>query len=360
MGQSASFTYKGYLKSLGQLSHDDSFSDLRYDHILHNRFETVWRISRSFRIQADARSRLFAGYSVQNLPLFGDFIARDAGYVDMNFNWIDNNRFVLNTHIDRLHASYVDGPFEVHLGRQRINWGKTLVWNPNDLFNAYAFLDFDYEERPGTDAFNVQYHWSYASSLELGVRFGQNEMERVYAAMYRGNIGTYDFQVVAGLYQESFVAGGGWAGYIGNAGFKGELSYFFMDEAKNTLSMSIGADYMFSNGVFGTFEFLYNGGYNDFIDPALSLSSQPTASNLFISDTAVYLNVSGSVTPLINVSAGILTSPTKSIFIVIPQVSWSVAENLDILFLAQNLRGNVFDNVTNLNNYWFLRLKWSF
>ncbi|MCG8318265.1 MAG: hypothetical protein MI921_02070 [Cytophagales bacterium] len=50
------------------------------------------------------------------------------------------------------------------IGKHRINWGKSYVWNPNDVFNAYSFFDFDYEERRGTDALLIKYTTSPFSS----------------------------------------------------------------------------------------------------------------------------------------------------------------------------------------------------
>jgi hypothetical protein len=94
----------------------------------------------------------------------------------------------MHSNIDRMHLSYINGPWEVHAGRQRVNWGRTFVWNPNDLFNNYAFLDFDYEERPGVDALTAQYNWDYASSLEVGIRLGDNWDESVLASMGSGKL----------------------------------------------------------------------------------------------------------------------------------------------------------------------------
>lgn len=34
-----------------------------------------------------------------------------------------------------------------------------MAWNPNDWFNTYNYFDFDYEERPGTDAIRVRVYF---------------------------------------------------------------------------------------------------------------------------------------------------------------------------------------------------------
>ena len=62
------------------------------------------------------------------------------------------------------------GNFRQGSDRQRINWGQTLVWNPNDIFNAYSYFDFDYIERPGSDAIRLQYYPDYSSAIEMAVK----------------------------------------------------------------------------------------------------------------------------------------------------------------------------------------------
>jgi hypothetical protein len=51
---------------------------------------------------------------------------------------------------------------------------------------------------------------------------------------------------------------------------------------------------------------------------------------------------------------------TRSVHILIPQVSYSVAENLDFLVLAQLLRGNSLKSLSKTPNGVYLRIKWSY
>ena len=85
-------------------------------------------------------------------------------------------------------------------------------------------------------------------------RSGRN----IYAAMYKLNKIGYDFQFLAANYFDDLVLGGGWAGNIKNAGFKGELSYFINNNFNNTLSLSTSLDYSFKNGYYLLGSYLYN------------------------------------------------------------------------------------------------------
>lgn len=356
--------FKGYVKELGSFSISNDFKTIHYDNILHHRIESKVQFGRGIEFRGDVRNRMFNGWSVQNTPGFGDFLSDDPGFFDLSHTWIDSDRTVFNSAIDRLHLSYIKGPWEIHAGRQRINWGKTMVWNPNDLFNAYAYLDFDYEERPGTDAIYAQYSWSYASSIEAGYRFGDTFDESVIAAMYRGNIGEYDIQFIGGSYFEQLALGVGWSGYLKTAGFKGELTYFhprenFFDE-NGHITASLGGDYMFSNAIYLSSEFLYNGGWNREVNPVGELMRPPSADDLFIAETGYFINTSFPVNPLTNISGGILGSFDRKIVILIPQISRSAGDNLDFLILSQLLKGEVFTNITETTNVLFFRLKWSY
>lgn len=351
------FQYKGYLKELGAFSLSNDLSTIRFDNIVHHRLETVWFAGEGFSVRADVRNRWISGYTAREMPRYGELIGTDPGFVDLSHNWVDRRGHVLNSSVDRLHGSWEGDAWEVHVGRQRLNWGKSMVWNPNDLFNTYSWLDFDYEERPGTDAVRIQHHWGFASSLEIGYRMARDFDRTVLAGMWRGNTGTYDWQGIAGYYGGDWVLGGGWSGYIESSGFKGEASLFLPD---GTLTASVGGDHMLQSGVYLSGELLYNGGFEDAPGSESSLFQPPTASNLFIAKSGYFVNASGSPHPLVSAGVGLMGSFTRSVHILIPQVSYSVAENVDFLVLAQLLRGRTLRDLTDTPNGVYLRLKWSY
>ena len=104
--------------------------------------------------------------------------------------------------LDRLYLDYVKGNLEVRLGRQRVNWGINTVWNPNDIFNAFTFTDFDYEERPGSDALRVKYYTGFASSIEIAVKAFDRKEDAVGGILWKFNKWNYDFQALVGIMQE--------------------------------------------------------------------------------------------------------------------------------------------------------------
>ncbi len=356
--------FRGYVKELGSFAISNDFGTINYNNILQNRMETSWDLSDSFELKVDVRNRILSGYSVRKNPLYADFLDDDPGYLDMSWIVLDSDDHILHSTIDRAQLTYFNGPFEATFGRQRINWGQTFVWSPNDLFNAYAYLDFDYEERPGTDAFSAQYAWGFASSVNLGYRLGDTIDESVIAVMYRDNFNEYDIQILAGSYFDQLMIGTGWSGYVNDAGFKGEVSYFHPKSTSlkenGTLTASAGFDYMLQNAVYLTGELLYNGGFENSGNALAQISQPPTADNLFISKTGFYINGSFALSPLTSVSVSTLGSFDESIFILIPQLSYSISENTDFLILSQILRGSNLTTLTETPNVLFFRVKWSF
>ncbi len=134
----------------------------------------------------------------------------------MSWNITSGTSYVLNTMIDRAYVDFTAGSLQVRAGRQRINWSQALVWNPNDLFNTYSFFDFDYVERPGSDAVRVTYSTGPSSAAEAVVKLN-SENEVTAAALYRFSILNTDFQFLAGeTDEELFTAGMGGSGAIGS------------------------------------------------------------------------------------------------------------------------------------------------
>lgn len=56
--------------------------------------------------------------------------------------------------VERLYADVDAGPARIRLGRQAVNWGSALLWNPTDLFQEVFLTDY-WSERKGVNAARV-------------------------------------------------------------------------------------------------------------------------------------------------------------------------------------------------------------
>ena len=135
--------FSGYLRYMNSLSVIDSDSTLS-DNLIHNRLRIKVNFNSRFDAVVEIRNRGFFGQATRSNPNLGKFLNNDTGELDLSFVPYDRRKFVIHSIFDRAYMKYASDKWELRLGRQRINWGVNLAWNPNDLFNAYSLIDFDY------------------------------------------------------------------------------------------------------------------------------------------------------------------------------------------------------------------------
>ncbi len=175
------WSMNGYLKYMQTVNVADGTDSLLVDNLLHNRLNFQWFPSEALTFRVDLRSRIFYGDLVDLIPQYGKFIDVNNDYFDLSWMPVNRDNLVLHTMIDRAYLRWTHEKLEVTLGRQRINWGINLAWNPNDIFNAYSFFDFDYEERPGSDAVRVAYYTGFASSVQFAIK-AADDLDELVAA----------------------------------------------------------------------------------------------------------------------------------------------------------------------------------
>jgi len=169
------WTLSGYHKSLNGLFGFEDFLNggkiILSDAFLHNRLNFRWFPNDHWTLRAELRNRFFYG-ELSRSNLFGNFKeSLKQGNDVLNLQLINaGDQVIFHSIFDRLYFEYTKDKLEIRLGRQRINWGINTVWNPHDIFNAFSFTDFDYEERPGSDALRIKYYTGFASSLEVAVK----------------------------------------------------------------------------------------------------------------------------------------------------------------------------------------------
>lgn len=355
------FSYRGYLKDLRAVSIDANGNTFNQDW-LHNRMNIRYGINNHFTAKLELRNRLFYGEIMKTNPALADGLDFDPGSVDLSFNLLDNKSTVLNTFVDRLWLDYSDDKWEVRLGRQRINWGQNLVWNPNDLFNVLNYTDFDYEERPGSDAFRIQRYFENFSSVQLAYKHSDSLEGTVIAGMYRFNKKTYDIQVILGKYLNDAALGLGWAGNLKNASFKGEMTYFMpIDEGSETFLASLSLDGSVGDNWYITGSTLFNSqGTND-PDKLATLStnnSTLSVKNLMPNQYSAFLSGARQLGDLVSLNlAGIYAVDLNGVFLM-PSLSYSIRDDIDLSLVVQSFVVKL-DKFENPGNTIFLRFKWS-
>ncbi|MEJ2595302.1 MAG: hypothetical protein P8100_09305 [bacterium] len=364
---------------------------------IYNRFNFWYAPINNLEFYVGMRNNFFFGpmYNTYN-DLFGlvglnygELVTYDPGYLDLTFSIADGQSYILYTNFDRANVKWTLNKFELTAGRQRINWGQNFVWNPNDIFNAYNFFDFNYVERPGSDALLLHFYTGDFSSVQVAGKLSyiqvnkdtsglaiqlEEELKLTAAAMYRFNKWNYDFQFFGGLMETDVTAGLGWAGDIKGAGFTGEVSWFRdIDRFSDTTGVwvsSIAANYTFRNSIFINFSAIYNSaGATDSVNAGAenilsaftrNFSQSLNAKTLIRSRVNLFGQISYPVTPLINLDLACIVNPLDGSGFVGPTVNFSLTDNISLLAVGQLFWGDPLTEYGGYGQMYFLDLKWSF
>lgn len=361
--------FNGYISNMGQSGFakdkNDSYQFLN-DFILHNRINLAYYANNNFTVHVQFRNQFLWGQSMTQNQGYAESFAEDRGFLNLNFNWWKNTNNLMNTQFDRTYIEYVSGNFELSLGRQRVNWGRTLVWNPNDIFNAFSYYDFDYIERPGSDALRANYYFGTASSAELVAKLDRAN-DFTLAGLYKFNKWSYDIQFLGGYVNgHDIVIGTGWEGNIGKVAFRGEASYYHPEvnfaDSSGVILASIGFDYLIGNKLTLQWEFLYNDSktlINIEQSPSAIFQAPSTSKSLSFSEYNMFANLSYIVNPLLTANlAGMYYTDYKGYFLM-PAIDFSINSNLYFSLMYQHFNLEL-NNTRSGSNVAYARLKLNF
>lgn len=386
--ENSRIAFKGYLSGMPQISWNtltlDTISqfDRADQYLLHNRLNFDWYPS----------DKITGTIQFRNQLMYGDFtkahniengLHTESYFLPLTFILNYGEAGLLSISTDRAWLQYTHKDLEIKVGRQRINWGQTFVWNPNDIFNAYNFFDFDYVERPGADAIRTIYYPNYTSTVEVAAKL-DSAANVTAAALYRFNKSGFDFQFLGGYYSQPAMnamlqddTDADWIGGVGITGdFKGislrtEATYMHPTidsrNEKEYFLWSIGLDYSFQNQLYISGEIFYSNNVElDLGSDINSLNnSSLTVKNLAFAKYNGFVQLSYPITPIITttLSGMVFTDDKMTGFFFGPYLDYSIVDNLDLALYFQFFKFNyefAFGEIENQTSYAFLRLKWSF
>ena len=360
----ANLDFNGYLQNMQTVWSPKSGGSILLSNSANNRFNISFYYE-NLRLKTSMRNILDYGQFVGLLNNYQDFALQDEGYINLTKKISSGNSYIFYFNFDRLNLTYTLDNLEFQIGRQRINWGINYVWTPNDIFNSASFINFDYVEKPGSDAIRVQYYFGYASSFELVAKINSDKKTTI-AGKLGINFWDYDFQILGGLSEKDYILGGGWSGNITGAGFTGEFSYF--KDRKNSVKQkdlfvgSVGTNYMFSNSLFLSFEFLYNsiGKVGKSSEISNIFNIEYSARNLSPARYSVFGQLQYPFTPLINGSVATIINPTDGSLFLSPSLEISLNEDVFLLGTGQFFIGEKFTEWGEFGQFYYLRIKWNF
>ena len=376
--QLSPFEYNGYAKYLFSTSKYPLIDDRLDDHLIHLRLNTKWYATQNITAALELRFRAFYGESVEKIPNYKNLIQTQHDFVDLDaFLW-DSKNSLGYLEVDRVWLDYYKNNLEITLGRQRVAWGTCWVWNPTDLFNPLNVLDFDYEERPATDAIRVQYYTGPVTKLDVAYKPAKDPNNQILAGLWSLNKWNYDFNLIAGMRFKRWLAGFSWAGDILEAGFRGEIlvsqapnkpdeniiyqliNQSSLSSSKNPIvSLALSGDYTFPNTFYIHTELLYN----NIGKTSNTFLFQQEANKLGLLSASrweIYHEFAYDITPLLRGSLFGLFNPDDKSSVIVPSVSYSVITNLDLFVICMFFDGNPLTEYGEYGTSFFARVKFSF
>lgn len=358
---------QGYVKQMQTFILVRGLDSLLADNLLHNRLNFHYTIDTTFNLVVEVRNRIFYGDQLRQIPFYPQLIDTGNDVWDLSAMPVQSRSLLVHTLLDRAYLEWTRKRLEVRLGRQRINWGLNLVWNPNDIFNAYSYFDFDYEERPGSDALRVRYFTGFAGGAEFAARLSTDPDRRAVAGLYKWNRSGYDVQILGGIIGRVAVAGAGWSGSIQDAGFSGEVTWFRpyrqAADTKGQLLASVSAHYSFPSSLYLHGSVLYNSRGEK--DPAVSLFQNFQPARLSVKNLSPYrYNVFGQMSytfhPLLTGSLATIYFPQDQALFLNPVLTYAAFPNFDLDGIGQLFMDSEKEKFGLLSKAVYLRLKWSF
>lgn len=352
----------GYIKGLPYVVFDAHFSQHQTTLLIHQRMNFRLSSPGGFSAAAEFRNRYFWGDEVRTVPGFSSGLRNGNEQVNASVRWMEKNNMVLFSNTERLWLEYKGRKWTLRAGRQRIHWGMANTWNPNDIFNAFNFLDFDYEERPGSDAICLQYRMNDLDHADLALSPSFSNNKTIAAIKYFFNKHGYDWQINAGKYHNEITLGAGWAGNIAKAGFKGEVQYFTSDfSTKAQCNAVMEWDYMFSRGWYVNAGFLWNNrGISSPVNNSYSLNFSLSARNLMPGAYNCIVGVSKEINPLFSAHMTSLFAPGSNIGLLLPSLQYSLSNHWDLSLVWQSFFADINSSFQALTHRGFLRAKLSF
>lgn len=351
---------KGYIKGMMMSTQDPYHGDRLISEFTQTRVRNDLNISQHISLRMDARFSIYGGDLVERYPIIYQTMDNDRGMVDLTFENDIMEHYSTVFNVDRMLLDVDYNKWNLSIGRQRINWGVNTLWNPNDVFNAYDFFDFDYEERPGRDAVRFQCATGDMSFVEFATAYEENN-DPSTAILYRFNRKGYDWQILTGKARGNWLGGIGWAGNISELGFKGEIRYsYFHDDPPLEYGMvaSLGVDRTFEPGWYIGLNSFYNGEMKNPLVKA-AYSSDTYFSNLMGGSALSYQRALAlQLSKQFNIkwnSGLVLLYADGGQWVVMPSLNCSLREDLEALLTGMGFYGN-----SSQQSNVFLRLKWSF
>lgn len=279
-----------------------------------------------------------------NVFFFGTPFDDDRRLMDLTDTIVDEDSYFLVQRLDRLSLALMPHWGSIKVGRQAITWGNGFVFNPFDLFNPFPPTAIDRDYKVGDDMINIQASIPILGDLQgLYVARRDPDSDRVTTdqASLAGKLhvaaGTTEFEFLAAKHFEDYVAGAGATGYIGDAAWRVDGTWTFLDDDDDYLSLVTNLDYSwvwFKKNFYGFVEYYFNGiGEDDYQDAVLdpAIAERVARGELFaLGRNYLSGHIQLELHPLFKVFATAINNVEDPSGILQPYATWDITQNLQL------------------------------
>ena len=338
--------FSGYFKDLASGSRSYFNDDAWGDNLDRLRLSYDGKYGDWFSVHVDYDNEIHTGNLI-GLPDFETVRDRQSDeWLDLLHVFVNRKNTYWDTSLYRGYVSLHNSSTTLTLGRQRIGWGTARFFSPMDMFNPISPLQIEEDEREGVDGALLAFS-SPGALRGSAVYAPQDGFRRSTSAVRLSRtIHNYDFDAAAARFAEDWTAGLDFAGQLGGAGLRGEMTYRWRHPVPGSVPISthdalrtvIGSDYAFASGLYLVGEYFYNQGQPDLVhgqplNPAVLLQFSNEIFTLhrhFISAGASY-----PLTPLWKLELYEVSDVQGPSVVLLPRLSHNLTPSTDLNFGAQ-------------------------
>lgn len=251
------------------------------------------------------------------------------------------------------------GDTDLRIGRQRIAWGTGRFWSPLDLLNPISPVALERDERLGVDAVLLEHRFGPVSRVTAVHAPSRQAGEDSQALQWHDNARGVDYSVTVGRFRGDEVIGLDFAGQVGLAGIRVELTRVQPRAGKKFSRTLFGMDYAFTNTLTLSAEVYRDGsgaGSTDAYDfSALMIGRRQTLAQRYFGLRAGY-----EITPLVKLTTDFIVNLDDHSRYVAPGMTYSIRANLDWTLGWRSFSGAAGSEYARLPNAVYTQLQWSF
>jgi hypothetical protein len=272
----------------------------------------------------------------------------DRRFMDLTWTIDEQKGHVLYHRLDRLHMMLQSEWGIVDIGRQAVTWGNGLLFNPMDLFNPFSPSDIERDYKIGDDLVSMQFSSEKVGDFQFlyvprrspatdNVEWDQSSV----AGKLHIIRNTTEFDIMFAWHYDNPVIGLGSRGYLGEAAWRLDGVWSFMDDDSNRrdgyLTLVANVDYSWvwwNNNFYGFLEFYLNTlcgndyghelGEKDITD-RLDRGELFTLGRTYLSG-----HIRWEAHPLLNISMTVINNASDPSGMLQPRAVWDVKQNVQV------------------------------